>query len=649
MRKISKKKSTALTATVCIAFATTSFSPVHAEAPEEYSLDQVVVTANRVPGKISESAANVSVVTRKEIEQHNYSDIVEALKNVNGVTIMQQGGTGERYARLNGEERILVMIDGRRLNLAKSSGSYGGYATFDLTNLPLIDNVERIEVVKGPASALYGSDAVGGVINIITRKGKENRNIIKTAVGSWGNRSTSFVNEGNKSGIDWQLALGEKEQDYFRYKNLKTGNVEKMENSDFKQKSATFRLDKDLGDNDALTFNFEHLGGAKGQYNGAGIKHVDKSYLDTLQNNVAMTYTFNKDHSNEGYLRTYRNFFEYNTMSWSKYSNKYTQYLFTNKETGAEWQNKWKLNANNTLVGGADWRKTEIIYKSSMDDTGIINSSVYLEDNLELDDRWTLTPGIRNDHHSMFGNKATPRVSLNCKMDKTANAYVSWGEVFNAPDASRLFWRYASMGMGTYYIGNPNLKPETGSTVTIGVNKDFGKQGVVKLSAFSSKLNDAIVSAEHSTLPNTTTWMNVQTQDKKGMELEYSRALSDKFRLTAGYSYVEVDNKGFATDTLRTLEPNAYRLGLSYDCKSWNIELAGRAASGRSAKYFSESDYQVWDLAINYKIADNKKVFMKFNNITNEAYEIYGAGKTAEFGLLPMPSRNVVVGMEYSF
>lgn len=619
-----------------------------AKENDTYNFDEVVVTANRMPTKLSDTAANVSVITSEQIEKKQYADVVEALKDVNGIIIMQQAGTGEKFVRLNGEERVLIMIDGRRLNLAKSAGSYGGYATFDLNSLPLIANIERIEVVKGPSSALYGSDAVGGVINIITKRGKENKTSLKTAFGAWGNKNYSIANEGSKDGFHWQLALGQKEQDYFSYKDLQTGKIEKMDNSHYKQDSATFRLDKDLSDLESLTLNYEHLDNNKGQYNGAGIKHREKSYLDTLQNNVAITYTYNKGQDNEGHLRTYQNFFKYNSMGWNSSSKKYSQALFTNKEIGVDWQARWNLNENNTLIGGADWRKTSIVYKAYMDDTSITNTAAYLEDNIKLADKWTFTPGIRNDHHSMFGNKVTPRVSVNYKMDESANAYVSWGEVFNAPDASRLFWRWAPMGT-SYIVGNPDLKPETGNTLTVGVNKDFGDLGVVKISAFSSKLTDAIVSTDHPTLPNTSTWMNVQSQDKKGLELEYSRQLSDKFSFSTGYSYVKVDNKGFKTDVLRTIEPNGYRLGLSYDCQPWNVELMGRGASGRSTAYFTQSHYWIWDLAANYKIDNSRRVFVKFNNITNEAYELYGAGKVSEMGLLPMPSRNVMMGMEYQF
>ena len=649
MRKKQILDKAPLLALACAAvLASQPYSAFAEEAVGEFALDQVVVTADRMESTLSESAANVAIVTREDIDKHNYSDVVEALKQVNGVTVMQQGGMGERYVRLNGEERILIMIDGRRLNLAKTPGSYGGGATFDLINLPMIANVERIEVVKGPVSALYCSDAVGGVVNIITKKGKENKSTLKTSVGSWGSGSTSFTNEGSQNGFDWQLALGQKKQDYFRYKDLKTGSNEKMGNSDFKQKSATFRLDKALGGDDKLTLNVEHVGGDKGQYDKAGTGHIDNSYLDTLQNNVALTYTFNVDKDNEGFLRVYQNYFKYNTMSWSKTTKKYTQYLFTNDEAGAEWQNKWKLNQSNTLVGGAEWRTTAIVYKSSMDDTDITNKAVYLEDRIALDAKWTLTPGIRNDYHSMFGNHATPRVSANYKMDATANAYISWGEVFKAPDASRLFWRRGLMG--SYYIqGNPNLRPETGDTLTIGVNKDFGKAGVVKVSAFSSHLKDAIVTAWDTTQVNTMSFFNVQTQDKKGIELEYTRPLSDKFKVTTGYAFVKVDNNGFVTDAMRTQEPNTYRLGLSYDCNPWTVELSGRGASGRNTKYFTESDYWIWDLAVNYKFAKDKKIFVAVNNLTDEAYEIYGASSSAYLGTMPMPSRNITVGMEYSF
>ena len=125
---------------------------------DEYSLSDVVVTAERIPTERMDTPANISVITSKDIEANHYTDITEALSQVNGVIVGHQGSYDG--ISLNGDERVVVMIDGRRLNNDQGLPSKG---RVDLKMIPTLKNIDRIEIVKGGASALYGSDAAGGV------------------------------------------------------------------------------------------------------------------------------------------------------------------------------------------------------------------------------------------------------------------------------------------------------------------------------------------------------------------------------------------------------------------------------------------------------------------------------------------------------
>jgi vitamin B12 transporter len=626
------------------------------EQTGEYSFDQTVVTANRVPTKISETGSNVTVITHEQIENRHYNNLIDALRDVNGVVVMQQGFPGgEQYVRLDGDERVLVMIDGRRLNLSKLPGSMGKGATCDLSSIAALDNVERIEIVKGPSSALYGSDAVGGVINIITRKGNANRSLVESSLNSWGGKQYKFVNEGSKGDLSWVMTAGKTDEKHYSYKNFKTGQVETMNNSADKQNNVTFRLDKEIDPTRSLTFNFEHLDDHKGQPylpNGWVITNswgsttqYQKSYLDNLSNNWAVTYNFNKNENNEGYLRLYQNFNQYNSWNWSNAA--WSNYKYENKETGGQWQSTWKLAADNTLVGGVDWRQTKITYPGVYTDKNITNTAVFLEDRIKLDNRWTFSPSIREDHHSMFGGKMTRHAMVNDQLDESTNVYASWGEVFNAPDADRLFWPYDS---SMYYTGNPNLKPETGHTTTIGINKKIGQDGMLKVSAYKSELTDAIGTI---TLPN---WMsmpmNVGRQHKEGIDIDYSAKLSPTWSYSAGYTYTKVENKdataqAYSTE-LRTVDPNGYKFSLNYKQNPWDVELMGRGATARSTQWFTSSSYWIVDLAANYQINPSTLCYLKVNNLTNQAYELYGYQAPYQGGF-PMPARSYQLGVKYQF
>ena len=140
---------------------------VQSGGADVYEMDDTIVTAERMPSKAMETPANVAVITAKEIEANHFSSLDEAISHVNGISVVKNAG-GERQAvRLNGDDRVVIMVDGQRLN--DDQGAFGS-ASVDMNMLPTMQNIQRIEIVKGGGSALYGSDAVGGVINIITKK-----------------------------------------------------------------------------------------------------------------------------------------------------------------------------------------------------------------------------------------------------------------------------------------------------------------------------------------------------------------------------------------------------------------------------------------------------------------------------------------------
>ena len=177
---------------------------------------------------------------------------------------------------------------------------------------------------------------------------------------------------------------------------------------------------------------------------------------------------------------------------------------------------------------------------------------------------------------------------VNCQVDDKTNAYVSWGEFFNAPDADRLFW---PTDYSMFYKGNPNLRPETGHTTTIGLNRKLNNTTELHVCAYESRLHDAISTAFDGTLY---TPINVGEQKKRGFELEVSKKFSPQWSANAGYTFTHVENKDTAGAAYgneeRTVEPNAYKLGVSYNQGAWNVELMNRMATGRRTKYFTSSN-----------------------------------------------------------
>ena len=281
------------------------FMLIQIELLDEYSLDTVVVTANRVATPLSKTAANVSIITAKDIEENHFLDLAEALKSVNGVTVTEASMSRQDIVRLNGDDRVIVMVDGRRMNMDK--GTATDRAGIDLKTIPSLANIDRIEIVKGTASVLYGTDAVGGIINIITKKGaKEYKSTIDISSGSWGMKNYEVATEGSEKDWSWFVTAGKSEQDYMKYKDFKTGDTKKMSNSNYDKNNFTLRLDKEISDSSSLTLNVEHMSDHSGQwyqapgfgYSSSGgfvSNHYENDTMDKLMNNWAITYHFKED------------------------------------------------------------------------------------------------------------------------------------------------------------------------------------------------------------------------------------------------------------------------------------------------------------------------------------------------------------------
>lgn len=624
-----------------------------AEEQQEFALDQVVVTANRVPTTLSKAAANVTVITREQLENNNYTGLGDALRDVNGVIVSVAGGFpgAPEVVRLNGDERVTVMIDGRKIGRPEGIGS--GRASIDLNSIISMDNIERIEIVKGGASALYGSDAVGGVINIITRKGTEAKTTLDMSAGSWGERNYSLSTQGSEDGLSWYFTADRKTQDYAKYNVLNPsltpgsskGDSYKWPNSKFEGQGVTLRVDKTIDENRSLTFNFEHFDDEGGRPFSVSQK---SPYIGTqLSNNWALTYNFNQKKDLAGFARVYAN-----------YNNQGFLGTYRSRTQGFEYQTGWELNEKNKLIAGLDWQKSTVLENTYHDENldtlnysnkSITNTAIYMQDIYSLTEKWTVTPGVRYDNHSKFGGQTTPKINVNYSADEKTELFVAYNKVFKAPNLDDLYYNlyYPAYGSGMY--GNPDLKPETGSVVSAGINKKISNETSISANYFTSKIKDAI-DWEYDSSFNS--WVrNIDKQKKRGFELDIHNKLSDKYYADLGYSYIHVENneadKGYVVDPTNS-QPNGYRVKMGYTDAQWNVNINGQSASGRDTSRFVDSSYWVWNLATNYKVNDSTKVYFNIYNLGDKPYELVSSG-TSDKGNYPMASRHFTMGVKYSF
>ena len=287
-----KRRYTAAAAMMMVMGLCASASAAFDENLNSYTLDTMVVEADAVKNKFGDTiteqsyyrtGGDVKVITREEIEKRHYTDISEAIKRVPGVSFQNPGFRGGEYGfgsqynngvTINGDTRVIILVDGRRVDntasarvssTSTSGGKGTGVILDQVTNMTAVD---KIEVIKGPGASVYGPDAVGGVINIITRKGSvKNIGSVDLATGSWSKHNYAFSYSGS-AGEDnsWHyfVSANRERSGNTKYKDGTTGVVGTLPGSRWKEEGVNIRLDKDFNEKQNLKIWYNYKSGEDG-------------------------------------------------------------------------------------------------------------------------------------------------------------------------------------------------------------------------------------------------------------------------------------------------------------------------------------------------------------------------------------------------
>ena len=605
------------------------------DAVSEHSLDETVVTATRTPVQELKANANITVITGKDIEKRHYADLTQALRDVPGVTVNQYAPAGYNNSTkfyINGSEDVVVLIDGVKQNYAGGSAASLASAMKDLSG------IDRIEVLRGSASTLYGSDAKGGVINIITKKAKNAKATVEAAYGSFGKQLYSVAYEGSENGLDWRLKYQKDKSNDF-----KDGHGNEVP-SGLDADSVNIHLGKDLSKASYLVFNlrsykdgdryqalYEKQQGLKqnrGRYDHFDVDLIWNAKIDdTSKNQMVLS------RSRYNYNLFYHNMwmplgssYEMDVYSW-KFSDQYDKRL-----------------GDHLLTTGVDFTYDDTSIwnggRVSIDGRSLVNRSVYLQDQWNITPALKLIGGIRYDSNSAFGSHTSPSVSLGYDITPRTHAYVAYTEYFLTPTPNQLY-------APTY--GNPNLKPESGNTREIGIAHDFGKGLNVAAHYYWRHSEDRI--GYH---PVTFVNINVGDEDAHGWDLRLAKRFDSHVSARLGYTNTHVDKtdqRGVNVDGY--LPKHQWNIGVDYKNRRFDASLTARAMIDRPGPVnnaFPETSYWVCDLGMNYKIMETTKVYLKINNIFDKFYAEHSNVKYGGPGQWwSAPGRSFVVGVEHSF
>ena len=613
-----------------------------AEDLQEFALEDMVVTATRTESKMVDVPVNTTVISAEKIADRHYLDVADVLKDVPGATVMDTGvGAYEKKVVLNGDERVLVLVDGKRVNIDMGTMSR---ASYDLNQMPDVSLIERIEVVKGHGGALYGSDAVGGVVNIITKKVDHSYGKVSMGFGSHQARDAKAmytIKEG-KTGV--MVAASKYKQGYHEYKDAKTeANKRWPAASTYENEKVSVKLSQELSEtsNLELGYDFSKFEGVRSY----STKAKSASFSNKKTNDFYAKYNWTVNDKDQGFIQLYRNKYDY-----------YNAGDMYETDTGFEAQQNITLSDNNRLVVGASYRKAKALNATSYTaEKSINNKAVFVSDQWEFAPSWTLDAGVRYDKHSTAGSKTTWSAGLNKKFDENSHAYFNWGQVFKAPTLDDLYYYsyyYDDRNKYTYEsYGNPNLKPEKGDTWTIGYGTKIADKTSVNISYFQSKLEDAIDwDTTNSDNASVSIVRNVDKQKKNGMELSVAHELNDNWDLEASYTYIRVKNNEHGSGYVRDANyiPNMYRFGVRYHDDLWNADLFLRGGSGADKSAYVDSKYMTLDMSVAYKATKDLSFYAKGYNLFNKAYAESADidGGTYKY---PAQGRRFIIGAEYTF
>ena len=600
---------------------------VHAEETKTYFFDEVVVTATRTPVKEFNANANITVITSADIEKNHYTDLSQALRSVPGVIINNYslaGYYGSNGLRINGAEEIAVLIDGVKVN---SAG-----AKFSATMFNNLDNVERIEVLKGSASTLYGSDAKGGVINIITKKVDGNKSKLKVEGGSYSTENYSFMNEGRQG--DWSWRVSAQKNLLGDFKDGRGVTTPAALNAD----TTSFKVTKEFGEKSDLTFIYDSY---KANYKFMSLwdKRFKSGRTDNYNGKLLYNTRFNDSTSNQFSIST--NMYDdlYQQDSGSFYATKV-------KTTRISDQFTKSFEDAHILTTGFEFTEDKVV---SLKSVKLTNRAIYLQDEWHISDPWKLTSGVRYDNNSGFGSHTTPSANLGYKFNEKTNMYVGYSEYFIPPSPSNLYH-------ATY--GNPSMKPETGDTKEIGINHRFDNTLMLSSHLFKRDSKDRI-----GYISSTKKYGNVGDEKATGWDLQLRKQFNDSISAFAGYTHTVVDATAQRAVNIDGYVPKgAWNIGVDYTAGKVDASLLGKGTIDRLGpqtpdavdNFFPANTYWVWDISLNYQASKEIKAFLKVNNVFDKFYAEhsnarYNWSTTPDGQWWSAPGRNISIGMEYSF
>jgi vitamin B12 transporter len=611
-----------------------------AESMERIEGPEVLVTANRLETPAGEVGSSQTVITREELDRLQRTTLYDVLRSVPGLNVAQSGGPGSPasvFIRGANSGQTLVLIDGVEVNDPISTTRSFNFA--DLTT----DNIERVEIVRGPQSTLYGSDAIGGVINVITRKGVGAPGLsLSVEGGSFNSWRERLWSGGGTDTVNYSLGLSRQDSDGISAAAVDQGNSEEdgYENSSVSVRVGftpveNFRVNVIARYTDSTT-DLDNAGGAFGD----DPNHIGEQTQLVFRAEAELKLLDDLWHQKLGVSitdidRCFLNDFDPAhpaDMSESTYNGS----LFK-----IDWQHNLHFDEHNTLTLGLETEEEKGDssfysesewgpYASVFEEQSARTNGYYLQDSFNLDDHWFTTVGVRLDDHDRFGSEFTWRVTSAYLIPETGTtARGSVGTGFKAPSLFQLFSEY----------GNLDLDPEESLGWDVGLEQaDPGGYGSVGVTWFANDFDNLL-----DFDPVNFLYINIAEAKTQGLEVFTAMDVGENLDLSASYTFTDTEDQTTGDDLLRRAR-NKFGINANYRfLAKGNLNLDLVHVGKRFDNDFStwpasvvELDaYLLANLAGSWNFSDHWQIFGRLENLLDEEYEeVVGYGTPGFAGYL---------------
>ena len=543
-------------------------------------LQQPLYAPFRREGTLGESSRPAYVVTREQFEAQGARTVQEALKFLpglisDGTAGGQLGALSSQFLRGGASSQVLILLDGRPIN---DIGFFGG---FDLSNLTT-NAVERIEVIPGGGSTLYGSDAIGGVINIVSRDpGVEPEMSARVEAGSFGLDQQELEVRGREGPVAWVLGYNRIDAtNDFPFTIDAIGLSETRENAEVTYNNLNLRLELDLNERDRLTFTSLYLTkdfgvaggvpipGTLGEFNTLTpqAQQVTQDWLTDL------TYQSRLGQGDDSILtaRVYADVlnYEFNNPDPATFG---TLDDIDRTSLGAQLQHDWQLTDNQALTYGLDYRtvtatNTTFDYSSEILTTNydgeISQGALFARYDVDLSPTLDLNLGVRQDSSSLVnGSVTSPSLGARWEITDSTVLRANYARSFRAPLIVNL------EGLGAFnVVGNLNLRPERGDSFDIGFDQQLGERGLLQLTYYLNDVEDLIAFE----FGDPSTYSNIGRVRAEGLEASVSYQLAERWFLFANYTLNdprirEAQDPTQVGNVLGFVGADSLNVGLSYE------------------------------------------------------------------------------------